>query len=75
MADEYSLSFLETSAMNNINVDDAFLSLARAVKKRIIDTQEGVSSEKGGSMKLEGGAINKLKSSCCYGGGSSKQSK
>lgn len=38
LAREYGLKFMETSAKNNINVDEAFLTLARDIKKRLIDT-------------------------------------
>eukprot|EP01117_Protostelium_nocturnum_P007504 TRINITY_DN2684_c0_g1_i1.p1 TRINITY_DN2684_c0_g1~~TRINITY_DN2684_c0_g1_i1.p1 ORF type:complete len:213 (-),score=69.58 TRINITY_DN2684_c0_g1_i1:63-701(-) len=40
MADEYGIRFLETSAKNSINVEEAFISLARDIKKRLIDTPE-----------------------------------
>jgi Ras-related protein Rab-8A len=40
LADEYGIKFLETSAKNSINVDEAFISLARDIKKRLIDTAE-----------------------------------
>ena len=38
LAREYGLKFMETSAKNNVNVDEAFLSLAKDIKKRLIDT-------------------------------------
>jgi Ras-related protein Rab-8A len=37
LADEYGLKFIETSAKNNINVDNAFLLLINDIKKRLID--------------------------------------
>jgi len=37
LADEYGIKFLETSAKNNINVEEAFITLARDIKKRLID--------------------------------------
>eukprot|EP00727_Mastigamoeba_balamuthi_P011974 m51a1_g74 putative rab gtpase (217) ;mRNA; f:238126-239268 len=43
LADEYGIRFLETSAKNSINVEEAFITLARDIKKRIIDTQPAVS--------------------------------
>ncbi|KAF2665396.1 NCA2-domain-containing protein [Microthyrium microscopicum] len=39
LADELKIPFLEVSAKSNINVDQAFYSLAADIKKRIIDTQ------------------------------------
>lgn len=38
LAREYGLKFMETSAKNNINVEEAFFTLSRDIKKRLIDT-------------------------------------
>ncbi|CAG8514504.1 7593_t:CDS:2 [Ambispora gerdemannii] len=38
LADEFNIKFLETSAKANINVEEAFFTLARDIKKRLIDT-------------------------------------
>lgn len=43
LAREYGLKFMETSAKNSVNVDEAFMTLARDIKKRLIDTGKLVS--------------------------------
>ncbi len=40
LADELGIPFLEVSAKSNINIDQAFYSLAADIKKRIIDTSK-----------------------------------
>ncbi|KAJ1921876.1 GTP-binding protein [Mycoemilia scoparia] len=45
LADEYGLKFLETSAKSNINVDEAFFTLARDIKKRLIDSNADNSTQ------------------------------
>lgn len=68
LANEYGFPFIETSAMNNINVDEAFLSLTRAVKSRLIDTQEA-EQDKARPVHLAAGPYERIRSSCCFGGG------
>merc|ERR1712137_484860 len=41
LADEYNIKFMETSAKNSINVDQAFINLAQDIKKRLIDSDNG----------------------------------
>jgi len=38
LADEYSIKFFETSAKNSYNVEEAFETLARDVKKRLVES-------------------------------------
>ncbi|CAG8476448.1 6774_t:CDS:2, partial [Gigaspora rosea] len=40
LANEFKVKFLETSAKANISVKEAFFTLARGVKERLIDPQE-----------------------------------
>jgi Ras-related protein Rab-8A len=40
LADEFKIKFLETSAKNSLNVDEAFITLAKDIKKRLIDTEQ-----------------------------------
>jgi len=45
LADEFKIPFYETSAKNSTNVEDAFISLARDVKKRLIDSPKPAAQE------------------------------
>jgi len=47
LADEYGIKFLETSAKNSINVEEAFITLAKDIKKRLIDNTENANQLKG----------------------------
>ncbi|KAJ1568392.1 GTP-binding protein, partial [Cladochytrium tenue] len=40
LAEEYGIKFLETSAKSNIGVEESFFTLARDIKKRLIDTAD-----------------------------------
>ena len=54
LADEYSIKFMETSAKNSINVDQAFITLAQDIKKRLIDTDgPGPGPAPKGDVKLD----------------------
>ncbi len=45
LADEFRIKFFETSAKNNINVEQAFYSIARDIKQRLMeDPSPGPSS-------------------------------
>lgn len=59
LADEYGIKFLETSAKSNINVEEAFFTLARDIKKRLIDT---VDDKKNGQVNLNAQASS---GGCC----------
>ncbi|PVU95149.1 hypothetical protein BB561_002030 [Smittium simulii] len=69
LASEYGLSFLETSAKANINVDEAFFSLARDIKKRIIDSaEENAKANKEnihGNININDSGDSGAKNGCC----------
>jgi len=46
LAEELQVSFMETSAKSNIGVEEAFFSLARDIKKRLIDTAQDTTPAK-----------------------------
>ncbi|KAJ1922400.1 GTP-binding protein [Tieghemiomyces parasiticus] len=56
LAEEHQIRFLETSAKSNINVEEAFFSLARDIKKRLIDTDESRAQPKSGTANIDIGS-------------------
>jgi Ras-related protein Rab-8A len=68
LADEFGIKFLETSAKANINVEEAFFTLARDIKKRLIDThaQEQQNSQNNKRLELDNkNTKSSSGSSCC----------
>ncbi|KAG5459863.1 MAG: P-loop containing nucleoside triphosphate hydrolase protein [Olpidium bornovanus] len=53
LADEYGIAFLETSAKSNIGVEEAFFSLARDIKKRLIDSADAPPAQPAGGLPEE----------------------
>lgn len=63
LAKEFGVDFYECSAKNDINVEQSFLGLARAVKDRLI--KEGGGAPAGG-MKLKKDPVSgSKKQGCC----------
>jgi len=72
LADEYGIKFLETSAKNSIGVEEAFVTLAKDIKKRLIDQQEQPGAGPGqtgqSNVQLNGnkpGGAEAPKKGCC----------
>ena len=74
LADELGIRYVETSAKANTQVEDAFFTLARDVKARLIDTAaaSGASASGSGALGAAGQGIDvgansnaKGNSSCC----------
>ena len=72
LADEYGIKFYETSAKSAQNVEEAFFTIARDIKKRLIDTQTGTggaTTPGGGKVVIEslpkGGEAAGGKKGCC----------
>jgi Ras-related protein Rab-8A len=62
LADELGIPFLEVSAKSNINIDQAFYSLAADIKKRLIDNQK---TDTGTSSGVNVGEKNDAASGKC----------
>lgn len=55
LANECGIKFLETSAKSNINVEEAFFTLARDIKKRLIDSADETTKGGKGNVSLNDG--------------------
>lgn len=62
LADEYGLKFIETSAKNGLGVEEAFMTLTKDVKKRLIDNAIASSSNTatGGSYGTKEGTSSTI---------------
>lgn len=72
-ADANNMPFLETSALDSTNVEEAFLTMAREIKesmaKQKLSSDKGSGSNAGGAggsgVNLTGQSLTKTSSSCC----------
>ncbi|KMT01694.1 hypothetical protein BVRB_9g211500 [Beta vulgaris subsp. vulgaris] len=62
-ADEIGIPFLETSAKDATNVEQAFLTMTEDIKKRMA-TQPGAGGDKPSTVQIRGQPVNQS-SSCC----------
>ncbi|KAF8364536.1 hypothetical protein HHK36_033491 [Tetracentron sinense] len=62
-ADELGIPFLETSAKDSINVEQAFLTMAGEIKKRM-GNQPSANKKSTNTVQMKGQSIQQ-KSNCC----------
>lgn len=66
LAKEYNIKFFEASAKLDINVEKAFLTIAKEVKDRIVSDTGGLGAGNTGVRLAPGsGAVKSSKSGCC----------
>jgi len=65
LATEFGMEFWETSAKNDVNVEQSFQSIAKSVKERLIaDGGAGPTGAKG-NLKLNANQTAARKGNCC----------
>ena len=57
LADQHGIRFFETSAKNGINIEEAFSTIARDIKKRLLDGGGGGAGAGAGGGKGSGGGL------------------
>ncbi|EPS71971.1 hypothetical protein M569_02786, partial [Genlisea aurea] len=62
-ADEHGISFLETSAKDSINVEQAFLTMAGEIKKKMGSQPSGKNQR--GTVQIRGQPIEQKSGGCC----------
>jgi len=66
LADELGIRFMETSAKQNINVEEAFFNLARDIKARLIDTAAEATASGSSTGGVEvGSKPQSTQQTCC----------
>lgn len=64
-ADSLSIPFLETSAKNSTNVEQAFMTMATEIKSRVSVVQPGTGPKPKSDVNLNGGRPVENKGGCC----------
>lgn len=66
-ADSMGISFIETSAKQSTNVQEAFLTMAAQIKERLggSGANDGGSNEKAGVNLRGGQSVSQSNSGCC----------
>lgn len=64
LAEEYKIKFFETSAKLNVNVDEAFMAIAKDIVERLKENPDHYGSS-GGSISVSEQKAKTEKSGCC----------
>ena len=65
LADQHGIRFFETSAKNSINIEEAFSTITRDIKQRLLDGGSGASGSDGAVKLGDKSAASTGKKGCC----------
>ena len=67
LADHFNVRFLETSAKDSLNVEDAFTVMTREIKSKVATSQPKRNTHEGSTKITKGGAkkLGEKKGGCC----------
>ena len=65
LANEYSVPFMETSAKKNINIEEAFMQIARAIKKKTDHREVAIPARREDIVNTGGTSGGSSGSKCC----------
>lgn len=66
LAQSLDIKFIETSAKNNVGVEDAFFTLARDIKSRLIDSQSSSNNQQSSNnVNVDSSSNQQSGGGCC----------
>ena len=66
LAQSLDIKFIETSAKNNVGVEDAFFTLARDIKSRLIDSQSSTNNQQSSNnVNVDSSSNQQSGGGCC----------
>ena len=65
LADTYNIRFIESSAKDNANVEEAFTLMTKEIKSRVVHTESKKPTHTGKKLNTQTKNIKKKKDGCC----------
>ena len=65
LADTYNIRFIESSAKDNSNVEEAFTLMTKEIKSRVVHTESKKPTQTGKKLNTQTKNIKKKKDGCC----------
>ena len=65
LADTYNIRFIESSAKDNANVEEAFTLMTKEIKSRVVHTETKKTTSTGKRLNTRTASVKKKKDGCC----------